>query len=307
MKRIQLSLIAILASSNLAIAGGDISPVKYYETNDAVVAQEVYVEPVSAPIYTPEPETTYVSEPAPIYTSEPELTYVSEPAPVEMVEPEPVYVAEPETVVVEAPTPEPIVVETPAPKPVVVATPVVPAVAAVVAPAVASVSGLYAGLGIVGSRYDTNCKCTSDKSGVDTTAGVMARVGYDFNKYIGMEARGLMTNWKTEGGKVQHAGVFVKPMLPITDGLNAYGLVGYGKTKTKGKLRTTDVSGLAFGGGLEYDLSRDKKKDAKYDREFDGKGDQEKGLGVFADYERLYYKKGSPDLDTISAGVTYDF
>ena len=271
MKRIQLSLIAILASSNLAIAGGDISPVTYYETNDAVAAQEVYVEP--APIYTPEPETVIIEAPTP------------------------------EPVVVEAPVPAPIVVETPAPAPIVVATPVV----APVSTPVASVSGLYAGLGLVGSKYDTNCNCNTGKSGTDTTAGLVGRVGYDFNKYIGVEARGLATNWKTDGGKVQHGGVFVKPMLPLTDGLNAYGLVGYGKTKTKGRLRTTDVSGLAFGGGLEYDLSKDQKRDAKYGREFDGKGDQEKGLGLFADYERLYYKKGSPDLDTISAGVTYDF
>jgi len=202
------------------------------------------------------------------------------------IEPAPVFVA----------TPAPVVVEAPAPTPVPV--PVVPA---------ASVSGLYAGLGIAAANYDTNCNCSSDKSGTDKTAGVMARVGYDFNKYVGIEARGMRTNWKADGGKVKHAGVFVKPMLPVSDATNVYGLVGFAKTTTQGKLRHTDVEGLAFGAGIEYDLSSDKKKDAKYDREFDGKGDQEKGLGVFADYERLYYKSGSPDLDAVSVGVTYDF
>ncbi len=231
MKKIQLSLIALLASSNLAMAGGDISPVEFYE--EVVAVEAVPVEPVIVPV-------------------------------------------------------------------------IQPVVKAVVRP-VANVSGLYAGLGIVAANYDTNCDCVGDKSGTDATAGVMARVGYDFNKYVGIEARGMRTNWKSNGGKIKHAGVFVKPMLPVGDATNVYGLVGLAKTTTQGSLRTTNVEGLAFGAGVEYDLSSDKKKDAKYDREFDGKGDQEKGLGLFADYERLYYKSGSPDLDAVSAGVTYDF
>jgi len=270
MKRINLSIIALLASSNLAMAGGDITPVPYYESEDFQVAEEVYVEPV------------YVAPPAPI--PEPEPVYVAPPAPVP--EPEPVYVAPPEPVVVPAPV-------VPAPKPVPLAA--------------AAVSGIYAGLGIVAARYDTNCGCKGEKSGVDKTAGVMGRVGYDFNKYVGVEARGMLTNWKADGGKVKHIGAFVKPMVPLTDAINAYGLVGIAKTTTRSKLRRTDVTGLAFGGGVEYDISSDHQKNARYGREFDGKGDQEKGLGVFADYERLYYKKGSPDLDAVSAGVTYDF
>jgi len=256
MKRINLSIIALLASSNLAMAGGDISPVTYYETEDFQVAEEVYVEPV------------YVAPAEPVYVAPPE----------------PVYVAPP---VVVAP-----IVKAPKPAPV---------------PVVASVSGIYAGLGIVAARYDTNCDCNGDKSGVDKTAGVMGRIGYDFNKYVGVEARGMITNWKSSGGKIEHIGAFVKPMVPVSDAINAYGLVGIAKTTTKGGLRSTDVTGLAFGGGLEYDVSSDHQKNARYGREFDGKGDQEKGLGVFADYERLYYKKGSPDLDAVSAGVTYDF
>lgn len=228
MKRIQLSLIALVASSSLSMAGGDMVPVQFYE--EVVEAEAVPVEPA-----------------------------------------------------VVAPTPVPV--------------PVVP---------VANVSGVYAGLGIVASRYNTNCACP-EKSGEDKTAGVMARVGYDINRYVGVEARGILSNQKGNGGEIKHAGVFVKPMLPVGEDVNAYGLVGIAKTTTQGKLRRTDVSGLAFGAGVEYDISADKKKDVKYDREFDGIADQEKGLGVFADYERLYYKSGSPDLDAVSVGVTYDF
>ena len=247
MKRIQLSLIALLACSHFAMAGGDILPVAYEE--EIVEAEAVPIEPI------------------------------------EVVEEEVAYVA---------PTPAPVVVA-PAPRPV---TPLKKA----------KVSGFYAGLGIAATRYNTNCKCTTgDTSGTAKTVGVMARVGYDFNKYVGIEARGMLSKLKGDGGKIKHAGLFVKPQYPVTKDLNAYGLVGMAKTSTTGTLRHTNVTGLAFGAGVEYDLSEDKKKDVRYNREFDGIADQEKGLGLFADYERLYYKSGSPDLDAVSAGVTYDF
>jgi opacity protein-like surface antigen len=233
MKRIQLSLVALFATSSFVMAGGDIMP---------IVFEEEVIEVAAVPV---------------------------------------------------EPVPEPVVAPIPVPVPVVVP--------------IADVSGIYVGLGLVAANYDTNCGCAGDKSGTDKTAGLMARVGYDFNKYVGVEARGLKTNWKSDGSKIKHAGLFAKPMLPVGEDINAYGLLGLAKTTTQGALRRTDVSGLAFGAGLEYDLSGDSKKEAKYDREFDGMADQEKGLGLFVDYERLYYKSGSPDLDAVSVGITYDF
>ena len=201
-------------------------------------------------------------------------------------EPEPI--VEPIKVVEEVVAPEPIVIKEPVKKDI-------------------KANGFYAGLGIAATRYNTSCDCDSSKSGTDKVAGVMARVGYDFNKYIGIEARGISTNWKANGGKVKHAGLFIKPMLPVGDATNVYGLVGVAKTKTKGDLRKTNSESLALGAGVEVDLTKDTPKEGRYNRPFDGKGDQEKGLGIFADYERMVVKSGAPDLDAISAGVTYDF
>ena len=190
---------------------------------------------------------------------------------------------------------------------------VVPTPKKIIAPATpavlpnANISPFYVGLGITAAQYKTGCNCRGTKSGTDKTLGGVARIGYDFNRYLGMEARAIVTPFKENGGKVQHYGAFLKPMYPVTDEVNVYALGGIAKTKTTGSLRKTDVSGLAFGVGLEYDISKDKKKEAKYNREFDGQADQERGFGIFADYERLYYKKGSPDLDAVSVGVTYDF
>jgi len=268
MKNIKLSLITLMALGTFAYAGGDLNVVTPYEVEDVQLAEEAYVEPYVEPYVAPAPEPEPYVEP-----------YVAPPAP----EPEPApYIA-----------PAPIISQ-----PVVV-PPVVPLKHI-------KANGFYAGLGIAASRYKASCSCPG-KSGTDKTAGVMARAGYDFNRNIGIEARGLKTNWKSDGGKVEHAGLFVKPMLPVSDTTNVYGLVGVAKTKTKGRLRTTDASGLALGVGIEVDLSADTPKAGRYNRSFDGHGDQEKGLGMFADYERMLVKSGAPQLDAVSAGVTYDF
>jgi len=162
-------------------------------------------------------------------------------------------------------------------------------------------NGFYAGLGIVGVRYKTSCNTRCANSGKDNSIGIIGRAGYDFNKYIGLEARGIKS--KT----VKHAGVFIKPMIPVGDKSNIYGLVGLAKTTTQGKLQRTDAETLALGVGVEVDLSKDSPKDGRYNREFDGKGDQEQGLGLFVDYEKMVVKSGAPSLDALSAGLTYDF
>lgn len=169
------------------------------------------------------------------------------------------------------------------------------------------VNGLYVALGLSAVMFDTKCHCASESAPTDKTAGIIARVGYDFNEYIGIEARGIRTNWKSDGGKVKHLGAFLKPMYPVSTDVNIYALGGYAKTTTQGSLRRVNAETFAWGVGAEYDLGSDRAKEGKYDRTFDGYGDQEGGFGLFADYERLVQKSGSPDLDSINVGLTYDF
>ena len=144
----------------------------------------------------------------------------------------------------------------------------------------------------------------------------MARVGYEFNQYLGFEARYIATFWdegSVYGQKLEHFGLFMKPMMPFNENFNLYGLLGYGWTQTNTSAvinKAIDDNGFSAGVGLEYDLS-DKRDD--YDRNiyypegFDGQGDQEKGWGLFVDYQRLLIDSDIPDLDVVSAGVTYDF
>ena len=273
MRALKLSIIALVAIGNLSYAGGDISPVTDYEIDDTVVADE----------------EAYPIEDEYIEPTVEEESVVDEPVYVEP-KPTPIYVAPPE--------PTPIVKPKPTPIPVVVKP-----------KKRVSTNGFYAGLGISGVRYKDSCHC---KKGVkvtnkDTTYGVMGRVGYDFNQYIGVEARGSKTDWKSDGSKVEHIGVYAKPMLPVTNSTNLYGLIGVAKTKVRGSMPHLDSDGLALGGGVEVDLSKDTPKDGIYSRSFDGEGDQEKGLGLFVDYERMVAKTHAPRLHAVSAGVTYDF
>ena len=168
---------------------------------------------------------------------------------------------------------------------------------------------IYIGTGFVTGRYFAD-------NYEDITYGAMVRIGYEFNQYIGFEARYIATFGEAGslyGQELEHVGLFVKPMLPFNENFNLYGLLGYGwtQTNTSGVLnQAIDDNGFSAGVGLEYDLS-DKRDD--YDRNiyypegFDGQGDQEKGWGLFVDYQRLLIDSDIPDLDVVSAGVTYDF
>jgi OOP family OmpA-OmpF porin len=295
MKKLNLSVIAFIFLGILSYGGGDINPVTEYETEDEYIAEEAGVEEEE---YYNEVEV----EPEPITTSEEVISDEVEEEVVVPEEPEEeeVIISEPEVTPI-PPTPMPTVAPTPVPKPpkVVAKPPITP-------------NGMYVGLGISSTRYKDSCYCDTKSGRVkvenkDTTYGVMGRVGYDFNQYIGVEARASKTNWKSDGTRVGHVGAFLKPMVPVTDNTNVYGLVGVAKTKTKGSMPHVDTTALALGAGVEVDLSQDVPKNGRYNREFDGHGDQESGFGLFLDYERMVVKKDAPKLDSVSAGISYDF
>jgi len=142
-------------------------------------------------------------------------------------------------------------------------------------------SNWYVGAGLVrGIVAASNCE--------DVTYGVMLKAGYDINSYFGMEARALKTNWRYEGSKIKHVGLFLKPMFPVNEDINLYGLVGYAKTKT-GNQGILNENSLALGTGVAYALN------------------EKKDINLFVDYERLLVKNNVPDIDAISLGLSIDF
>ncbi len=177
---------------------------------------------------------------------------------------------------------------------------------------------VYLGLGLLWGKYSGICGDSPDCPYEDVTYGGLFRGGYDFNQYFGLEGRVLGTFFgedKLGGQKLQHLGLYAKPMYPMGENFNIYGLLGYGWTKTDvvasgTALKELDDHGFSAGLGLEYDLSDmedDREEDTLYEGGFDGHGDQEKGWGLFIDYQRLLIKSDAPDMDVVSGGITYDF
>jgi len=177
-------------------------------------------------------------------------------------------------------------------------------------PAVISPLPLYVGLGLVASAVSKDCPCAEDRQ-KDMTYGGLLRVGWDFNQYIGIEARYANASIEKDFSTTTHYGIFAKPQYHITNQMNVYGLLGYGQTSVEGcglndgKL---EESGLSYGLGFEYDFGSDESQ-GQYARAFDGQGDQEKGWGVWADYQNLFHNEGTYNVKTniFSVGVTYDF
>jgi len=172
----------------------------------------------------------------------------------------------------------------------------------------ANVSGFYVGLGASRAFFDGTCSCGDTYE--DYTYGVLVRAGYDFNPHFGVEFRGATTWIEEEGAQVNsHFGLFAKPQIHLSNDLNVYALLGYARTDIGDNPEVSfDDSGFSWGLGLEFDFSDDEKEEnVKYDREFDGMADQEKGWGLFVDYQKLLQKSDRADIHMISFGITLDF
>ncbi len=114
----------------------------------------------------------------------------------------------------------------------------------------------------VGGTYhnlDKDCSCADDSVIHDNTYGATVRFGYDFNKYFGLEGRGIYT-FQGDGflEEMGHVGAYLKPQLPIGQNINMYGLLGYGYNKlycnctnSFGK-HNHSINAPSFGAGIEY-------------------------------------------------------
>ncbi len=181
----------------LSYGGGDITPVTNYELEDE------YIVDTQAVDYTDSSDIVEVEQNNIDYEEEIVTQDNSEEDIIDYI---PSHTPEPTMVV----TPTPVLTPLPTPTPSIKKE-----------PRMVNANGFYVGLGINGTRYKDSCHCSTDDGIVkienkDTTYGVVGRVGYDFNQYVGVEVRGVKTNWKSDGSKVSHVGAFLKPMVPVT-------------------------------------------------------------------------------------------
>ncbi len=167
---------------------------------------------------------------------------------------------------------------------------------------VANINPFYVGIGGVWALNSRECSCQSTRL-KNNSLGFVGRIGYDFNKYIGVEARYLKAKWNKNFAETTHYGIYLKPQYYLGNDINIYGLIGYGHTNIhcthNSVQRDYDKNGIALGLGFEYDLH------AKND----GQGPDEKGFGVWADYTNLLHNSGPSKIkaNVFTAGVTYDF
>ena len=178
---------------------------------------------------------------------------------------------------------------------------------------------LYIGLGAIAALIDRDpCPCGRNLD--DHRYGIVTRIGWDFNNYVGIEGRYLKTFGSDVFSKTEHYGLFLKPQYHVSKQSNVYALLGYGKTKVKydsgvynynnQEYYYVDENQFSYGVGFEYDFGSDKpSKDYIYDRGFDGQGDQEKNWGLWVDYQHLLDNAAitHTDVDVVTAGITYDF
>ena len=137
----------------------------------------------------------------------------------------------------------------------------------------------------VGAGYSyMNLEAGADHDGDE----VLLLAGYNFNPYIGVEAR-----YAGFTDCLENAAIYVKPQYPITDAAKVYALLGYGEASYDNGVIDASEDGFQWGLGASYAMTEN--------------------IGVFADYTNLYddtgFNGGTQDVtvDAVNVGVTYTF
>lgn len=160
--------------------------------------------------------------------------------------------------------------------------------------------GLYFGGGFTYAHSKCTCAPLTTTTGTlktthkGNTKGINLKVGYDFNPYVGVEVKYLYTPWGDKDKTLKHYGIYLKPSYPISEQIDIYALLGYGKTDCE--TLTKSEKGFAWGVGVSYNFGK----------RIAGK---KEGLGVYLEYLRPLHKTGSKKItvDTVSTGLQYNF
>jgi len=161
--------------------------------------------------------------------------------------------------------------------------------------------GLYLGGGFTYAHSECQCNKavkfsngTTSKVHKGNTYGYNLKAGYDINSFLAVEAKYINTPWGDKDKSLKHYGIYFKPSYAISENVDIYALLGYGKTECE-TLKGSQ-KGFAWGGGVEYTF---KKKSQGLNS----------GLGVYIEYLRPLKKTGNKNItvDMVNAGVNYHF
>ena len=121
---------------------------------------------------------------------------------------------------------------------------------------------------------------------------IMLQAGYKFNPYIAVEGR----YWFDLDNSTDTWGIYAKPMYPVTDAIDIYGLLGYASSDAD---YGVDADGFSWGIGGAYAFSDN--------------------VAVFVDYTSMYddddtvgyiggdSSKFNTEITSWNFGVTYTF
>ena len=189
-------------------------------------------------------------------------------------------------------------------------SPVVP----IAVPEIVNPIPFYIGVGILVASINRDpCPCTPNAEDIgDHRYGSILRVGWDYNAFVGIEARALKTFGNDTFSTTEHYGIYLKPQYQVAEQLNMYALLGYGRTTidyTNGILSSTNShNGFAYGVGLEYNFGTS-QSDEDYDNVFDEQENEKTGWGMWIDVQHLLSDEGPlhTDSNILTIGITYNF
>lgn len=154
-----------------------------------------------------------------------------------------------------------------------------------------STGSFYAGLGY--SYMNMNISSYTIEGTVPeedhNSDAVLLLAGYNFNPYIGVEAR-----YSGLTDCLENSAIHLKPMYPFGS-VTLYGLLGYGQVQYDNGTESLSESGFQWGLGANYGINDN--------------------VAVFVDYTKLYDDNGFDNhlthvnhmADAVSVGFTYAF
>jgi len=163
-------------------------------------------------------------------------------------------------------------------------------------------SGFYLGLGVSAvSTHESNLNFFSVTDGQDRTGDISFSAGYDWNEYIAIEGRYMVSVAKEDIVDRTSWGIYVKPQYSVTEDLKLYGLLGVGGFDASGTnhfghtIDADDIS-LQWGLGVSYEVYENVSIFVDY-------------VQVASDVDATAFVTQDVDVssDAITIGATYHF
>ncbi len=183
--------------------------------------------------------------------------------------------------------------------------------------------GFYLGAGY--SRINYDLTKTTNTGGTRTTAdrdtdhdALLILAGYKFNPYVALEGRYWaatdedfrLSNGLKREKTLDAWGIYLKPMYPVSEQFDVYGLLGYARMDTSfkafhrnGTVNDQDLTDndFSWGLGLSFRLRNDIRLFAEYTRIYDDSQTKHRAAPLVGS------KDWDITLDSYSLGVAYHF